>query len=109
MARVKRVVLLRARHKKILKQAKSTTVRVLAYTALFQAVIKLVSMLTVTVVNVSVSSVSQRIAYQRSSTSERYFFQQIHQCGLKKPLVEESTVRSWLISQYSTSGVHRSG
>ena len=56
MARVKRGVIARARHKKILKQA---TVRVLAYTALPSRLLsKLVSMLTVTVVNVSVSSVN---------------------------------------------------
>lgn len=59
MARVKRGVIARARHKKILKQAKATTVRVLAYTALPSRLLsKLVSMLTVTVVNVSVSSVN---------------------------------------------------
>ncbi len=44
-------------------------------------------MLTVTVVNVSVSSVNVDCAYQRSSTSERYFLQQIHN-GLKKASVE---------------------
>ena len=59
MARVKRGVIARARHKKILKQAKGYTVRVLAYTALPSRLLsKLVSMLTATVVNVSVSSVN---------------------------------------------------
>ncbi len=36
-------------------------------------------MLTATVVNVSVSSVNCGLRVQRSSTSERYFLQQIHQ------------------------------
>ncbi|ESE99273.1 hypothetical protein SEEW9607_11074 [Salmonella enterica subsp. enterica serovar Worthington str. ATCC 9607] len=63
MARVKRGVIARARHKKILRKflnkPKATTVRVLAYTALpSRQLSKLVSMLTVTVVNVSVSSVN---------------------------------------------------
>ncbi len=59
MARVKRGVIARARHKKILKQAKATTVRCLCvYRVAFQAVIKVVSTLTVTVVNVNVSSVN---------------------------------------------------
>ncbi|VEC52259.1 50S ribosomal protein L20 [Escherichia coli] len=59
MARVKRGVIARARHKKILKQAKGYYgARSRVYRVAFQAVIKLVSMLTVTVVNVSVSSVN---------------------------------------------------
>lgn len=60
MARVKRGVIARARHKKILKQAKGYYgARFLAYTALPSRLLsKLVSMLTVTVVNVSVSSVN---------------------------------------------------
>ncbi len=60
MARVKRGVIARARHKKILKQAKGYYgARVLAYTALPSRLLsKLVSTLTVTVVNVNVSSVN---------------------------------------------------
>ncbi|VTN57577.1 Uncharacterised protein [Klebsiella pneumoniae] len=59
MARVKRGVIARARHKKILNKLKATTVRVLAYTALPSRLLsKLVSTLTVTVVNVNVSSVN---------------------------------------------------
>lgn len=59
MARVKRGVIARARHKKILKQAKGYYgARSRVYRVAFQAVIKLVSMLTATVVNVSVSSVN---------------------------------------------------
>lgn len=59
MARVKRGVIARARHKKILKQAKGYYGARFAYTALPSRLLsKLVSMLTVTVVNVSVSSVN---------------------------------------------------
>lgn len=59
MARVKRGVIARARHKKILKQAKGYYGARFAYTALPSVLLsKLVSMLTVTVVNVSVSSVN---------------------------------------------------
>lgn len=59
MARVKRGVIARARHKKILKQAKGYYgARSRVYRVAFQAVIKLVSTLTVTVVNVNVSSVN---------------------------------------------------
>nr|VUD22472.1 50S ribosomal subunit protein L20 [Salmonella sp. NCTC 7297] len=60
MARVKRGVIARARHKKILKQAKGYYgARSRAYTALpSRRLSKLVSMLTVTAVNVSVSSVN---------------------------------------------------
>lgn len=59
MARVKRGVIARARHKKILKQAKGYYgARSRVYRVAFQLLSKLVSMLTVTVVNVSVSSVN---------------------------------------------------
>ena len=59
MARVKRGVIARARHKKILKQAKGYYGALLAYTALPSRLLsKLVSTLTVTVVNVNVSSVN---------------------------------------------------
>lgn len=60
MARVKRGVIARARHKKILKQAKGYYgARSRVYRALPSRLLsKLVSMLTVTVVNVSVSSVN---------------------------------------------------
>lgn len=59
MARVKRGVIARARHKKILKQAKGYYgARSRVYRVAFGLLSKLVSMLTVTVVNVSVSSVN---------------------------------------------------
>lgn len=59
MARVKRGVVARARHKKILKQAKGYYgARSRVYRVAFQAVIKLVSTLIVTVVRKSVSSVN---------------------------------------------------
>ncbi len=60
MARVKRGVIARARHKKILKQAKGYYgARSRVYRVAFQGLLsKLVSMLTATVVNVSVSSVN---------------------------------------------------
>ncbi len=59
MARVKRGVIARARHKKILKQAKGYYgARSRVYRVAFRLLSKLVSMLTVTVVNVSVSSVN---------------------------------------------------
>ncbi len=59
MARVKRGVTARARHKKILKQAKGYYgARSRVYRVAFRLLSKLVSMLTVTVVNVSVSSVN---------------------------------------------------
>ena len=59
MARVKRGVIARARHKKILKQAKGYYgARSRVYRVAFRLLSKLVSMLTATVVSVSVSSVS---------------------------------------------------
>lgn len=59
MARVKRGVIARARHKKILKQAKGYYgARSRVYRVAFRLLSKLVSMLTATVVNVSVSSVN---------------------------------------------------
>lgn len=59
MARVKRGVIARARHKKILKQAKGYYgARSRVYRVAFGLLSKLVSMLTVTVVNISVSSVN---------------------------------------------------
>ncbi len=59
MARVKRGVIARARHKKILKQAKGYYgARSRVYRVAFGLLSKLVSMLTATVVNVSVSSVN---------------------------------------------------
>ena len=59
MARVKRGVIARARHKKILKQAKGYYGARHAYTALPSVLLsKQVSTLTVTVVSVSVSSVN---------------------------------------------------
>lgn len=59
MARVKRGVIARTRHKKILKQAKGYYgARSRVYRVAFKLLSKLVSMLTVTVVNVSVSSVN---------------------------------------------------
>ncbi len=59
MARVKRGVIARARHKKILKQAKGYYgARSRVYRVAFQAVIKAGQYATVTVVNVSVSSVN---------------------------------------------------
>ncbi|SPZ19734.1 50S ribosomal protein L20 [Providencia rettgeri] len=59
MARAKRGVIARARHKKILKQAKGYYgARSRVYRVAFQAVIKLVNTLTVTAVNVNVSSVN---------------------------------------------------
>lgn len=103
MARVKRGVIARARHKKILKQAKGYYgARSRVYRVAFQAVIK--------AGQYAYRDRRQRkrqfrqlwiALYQRSSTSERYFLQQIHQWPGKKPLLK-STVRSWLISQYST-------
>ncbi len=59
MARVKRGVIARARHKKILKQAKGYYgARSRVYRVAFELLSKLVSTLTVTVVNVNVSSVN---------------------------------------------------
>lgn len=59
MARVKRGVIARARHKKILKQAKGYYgARSRVYRVAFRLLSKLVSTLTVTVVNVNVSSVN---------------------------------------------------
>ncbi len=60
MARVKRGVIARARHKKILKQAKGYYgARSRVYRVAFRGLLsKLVSTLTVTVVNVNVSSVN---------------------------------------------------
>ncbi len=59
MARVKRGVIARARHKKILKQAKGYYgARSRVYRVAFVLLSKLVSTLTVTVVNVNVSSVN---------------------------------------------------
>lgn len=59
MARVKRGVIARARHKKILKQAKGYYgARSRVYRVAFGLLSKLVSTLTVTVVNVNVSSVN---------------------------------------------------
>ena len=59
MARVKRGVIARARHKKILKQAKGYYgARSRVYRVASRLLSKLVSMLTATVVNVSVSSVN---------------------------------------------------
>ncbi|STI46830.1 50S ribosomal protein L20 [Escherichia coli] len=81
MARVKRGVIARARHKKILKQAKGYYgARSRVYRVAFQAVIK--------AGQYAYRDRRQRkrqfpstvdCAYQRSSTSERYFLQQIHQ------------------------------
>ena len=59
MARVKRGVIARARHKKILKQAKGYYgARSRVYRVASRLLSKQVSTLTVTVVNVSVSSVN---------------------------------------------------
>lgn len=59
MARVKRGVIARARHKKILKQAKGYYgARSRVYRVAFQAVIKAGQYAYLTVVNVSVSSVN---------------------------------------------------
>lgn len=59
MARVKRGVIARARHKKILKQAKGYYgARSRVYRVAFGLLSKAVSTLTVTVVNVNVSSVN---------------------------------------------------
>ncbi len=81
MARVKRGVIARARHKKILKQAKGYYgARSRVYRVAFQAVIK--------AGQYAYRDRRQRkrpvpstvdCTYQRSSTSERYFLQQIHQ------------------------------
>ena len=59
MARVKRGVIARARHKKVLKAAKGYYgARSRVYRVAFQAVIKLVNTHIVTVVNVNVNSVN---------------------------------------------------
>ena len=94
MARVKRGVIARARHKKILKQAKGYYgARSRVYRVAFRLLSKLVSMLTVTVVNVSVSSGQLWIARINAAARQNGISYSKFINGLKKPLLK-STVRS---------------
>ncbi len=102
MARVKRGVIARARHKKILKQAKGYYgARSRVYRVAFQAVIK-------------AGQYAYRDRRQRKRQFRQLWIARINAAarqngisyskfinGLKKPLLK-STVRSWLISPYST-------
>lgn len=102
MARVKRGVIARARHKKILKQAKGYYgARSRVYRVAFQAVIK-------------AGQYAYRDRRQRKRRFRQLWIARINAAarqngisyskfinGLKKPLLK-STVRSWLISPYST-------
>ncbi|MCS5946888.1 50S ribosomal protein L20 [Klebsiella variicola subsp. variicola] len=101
MARVKRGVIARARHKKILKQAKGYYgARSRVYRVAFQAVIK-------------AGQYAYRDRRQRKRQFRQLWIARINAAarqngisyskfinGLKKPLLK-STVRSWLTSPYS--------
>lgn len=102
MPRVKRGVQARARHKKVLKQAKGYYgARSRVYRVAFQAVTKLVNTLTVTVATRNVNSVNYGLHVSTLHLVRMVYLTAVSSMVLRKHL-SRSTVRSLLTSRYST-------
>ena len=102
MARVKRGVVARARHKKVLKQAKGYYgARSRVYRVAVQAVTKAGQYATVTVVRRNVNSVNCGLHVSMLRLVKMVCLTAVSLTVLRRHLLK-SIVRFWLISQYMT-------
>ncbi len=102
MPRVKRGVQARARHKKVLKQAKGYYgARSRVYRVAFKQLLKLVNTLTVTVALRNVNSVNYGLHVSTRHLVKMVYLTAVSSTVLRKHL-SRSTVRSLRTSQYST-------